>query len=66
MRGMSEPRISYTSRSDTTPESELSTLANVYRFVLDSAKKNAAGMTGSNGTNLRRTKEVSHVEQRPD
>jgi hypothetical protein len=40
---MSEPRIFYTWRSDTTPESELSTLANVYRFVLDChAKKEAA------------------------
>ena len=36
---MSNPRITYTSRSDTTAETELAALANVYRIILDSAKK---------------------------
>ena len=32
---MSEPAVSYKPRSDTTPESELATLAAVYRFIID-------------------------------
>jgi hypothetical protein len=36
---MSEPRISYSGYLDTTPEAEMSALANVYRLILDSAKK---------------------------
>jgi hypothetical protein len=40
---VSEPVVSYEPRPDTTPESELSTLAGVYKFVLDChAKKEAA------------------------
>jgi hypothetical protein len=40
---MTSPRIIYTPRSDATPEAELSTLANVYKFVLDChAKQEAA------------------------
>jgi hypothetical protein len=37
------PSITYALRTDTTQEAEISTLANVYRFVLDChAKKEAA------------------------
>ena len=43
------PRIVYRARDDATPEAELSTLANVYEYVLDSANKNAAGVTSTNG-----------------
>jgi hypothetical protein len=40
---VSEPVVSYELRPGTTPESELSTLAGVYKFVLDRhAKKKAA------------------------
>ena len=46
---VSSSRITYAPRSDATPETELTTLANIYRFVLDSANKNAAGMTTTNG-----------------
>ena len=43
-------RIVYKARADATPEAEWSTLATVYRFVLDChAKKNAAGVTSTNG-----------------
>ena len=45
---MDKPSITYTPRS-TTPEAEIATLVNVYRFVLDSANRNAAGMTSTNG-----------------
>ena len=38
---MSEVRISYIPRSDATPQSELNTLAAVYKFVL-AKKKEAA------------------------
>jgi hypothetical protein len=46
---MSIPRITYTPRPAAAPEAESSALANVYRFVLDSANKNAAGVTSTNG-----------------
>jgi len=46
---MSSPRVTYTPRPDATPEAEISTLANVYRFVLDFANKNAAGVASTNG-----------------
>jgi len=62
---MSSARIAYSQHPDATPETELSALANVYRFVLDSAKKNAAGVSSTNGTRLRNTEEVSNVERRP-
>ena len=45
---MDKPSITYTPRS-TTPQAEIATLVNVYRFVLDSANRNAAGMTSTNG-----------------
>ncbi len=36
---MSSPRITYTPRSDTTPEAEQSALAACYRIILDSQSK---------------------------
>jgi hypothetical protein len=40
---MDNPRITYISHPDATPEAELNVLANVYRFILDChAKKIAA------------------------
>jgi hypothetical protein len=46
---MISPRITYTPRNDTSAKVEAAALANVYRFVLDSANKNAAGVTSTNG-----------------
>ena len=46
---MNNPRIDYAPRPDATPEGELNALASIYRFVLDSANKNAAGRTITNG-----------------
>ena len=46
---MNSPRIDYAPRPDATPEGELNALANIYKFVLDSAHKNAAGRTTTNG-----------------
>ncbi len=36
------PRVRYASCSDTTPEAELSTLADVYKFVLEASRKKKA------------------------
>ncbi len=58
LRGvMNSPRITYTFRSDATPEAEVIVLANVYRFILDChAKKMAAEPApepdGRDGTKL--------------
>lgn len=44
------PHVSYTARPDATPEGELTVLADVFRYVLDCRrKKNAAGVTSTNG-----------------
>ena len=50
---MSSPRITYTPRLDATPEAELSTLANVYKYALNSASKNAAGVPSTPASSLR-------------
>jgi hypothetical protein len=64
---VNSPRFTYTSRPDATPEAELSALAAVYRFILDShAKKMAAEPDScSDAAIVRHTEGVSHVEQRP-
>jgi hypothetical protein len=47
---VSSSRITYAPRPDATPEAELPVLAAVYKICLEShAKKNAAGMTSTNG-----------------
>jgi hypothetical protein len=52
---VSAPRITYLPRPDATQEAELNALASVYRFILDSsAKKNAAGVTSTNGDDAER------------
>lgn len=46
---MTSLRITYSSRNDTSAEVEVAALANIYRLVLGSANKNAAGATNTNG-----------------
>jgi len=47
--------ITYTPRPDATPEAELSALASVYRFIIDShANTNAAGVSSTNGDDAER------------
>jgi hypothetical protein len=46
---MTSARISYAARPDSTPEEERGALQNVYRLVLNSVNKNAAGVTSTNG-----------------
>jgi hypothetical protein len=44
------PRVAYRSRTDATREGEANALGAIYRFVLDChAKRNAAGVTSTNG-----------------
>ena len=54
---MDSPTVSYAPRPDATQEAELNVLASVYRFILDSrAKKNAAGVTSTNGDDAKGSK----------
>jgi hypothetical protein len=46
---VSSPSISYATRQDATSGTELAVLASVYRLALDSAKRNAAEMTSTDG-----------------
>jgi len=59
--------MAYAQRADATLETELSTLANVYRFVLDChAKKEATPESRPNGgwiTSVKNTEEVRNVER---
>jgi hypothetical protein len=52
---MDRPSISYATRSDSTQQAEIATLANVYSFVIKSsqAKKEAAIAAGSDVCSLR-------------
>jgi hypothetical protein len=63
---MNDARITYAPRSDTTPETELSALCNVYKLIIGHVNRNAAGMTDINGTSVKCTEEVADVERRPD
>jgi hypothetical protein len=63
---MNSTRISYATRADTSPEEERNTLKNVYKLVIDSAKRNAAGMTSTNSTSVGYTEGVGDVERQPD
>lgn len=38
---MTDPRITYVPRDTATPQTEISALTDAYRFILDSAKKEA-------------------------
>ncbi len=50
---MDSPRIAYAPRPDTTPETEVSALANIYKLCL-SRNRNAAGMTSTNGDDAKK------------
>ena len=60
---MSSPRITYAARQDATRETEMAVLASIYRLALNSAGRDAAGTTSTNGTSVRNTEEVSDVER---
>jgi hypothetical protein len=46
---MNNLRVAYAPRPDATPEAELSTLAAIYKLVLNSANRNAAGVSSADG-----------------
>ena len=53
---MTSSRITYTPRTDATPKAEISALASVYRFIIDShANTNAAGVSSTNGDDAERS-----------
>jgi hypothetical protein len=45
---------SYRAREDTTREKEIGVLASIFRLALDSANKNAAGVSSTNVDNAER------------
>jgi hypothetical protein len=45
---------SYRARADTTREKEIGVQASIFRLALDSADKNAAGVSSTNGDNAER------------
>jgi hypothetical protein len=49
-----KPSLTYAPRPDATPEAESSALAAIYKIVLNSANKNAAGVTSTNGNDAER------------
>jgi hypothetical protein len=59
----SEPCIGYTGRPDVTPESELSTLTNVYKFVIDSQAKKQAGGDDAGENDARKVKDACTAEE---
>jgi hypothetical protein len=46
---MNIARITYSQRPDASPESEITTLANVYQFLINRANTNATGVTSTSG-----------------
>ena len=59
---MSEPAVSYKPRSDTTPESELATLAAVYRFIINCHARKEATPTSrpDDGTKVKEDSANEH------
>ena len=51
---MSRPSISYVARKSATREKEIGVLASIYKLVLDSANRNAAGVPSTNGNDAER------------
>jgi hypothetical protein len=45
---------SYRASEDTTREKEIGVLVSIFRLALDSANKNAAGVSSTNGDNAER------------
>ena len=59
------PNVVYTPRVVITTEVELSTLANIYRHVIDCGNRNAAGVSSTNGGDAKeRSKDDSSAKTR--
>jgi hypothetical protein len=65
----SSPRTIYSARPEATPEVELSVLASIYKLILNSANKNAAGVTSTNGDDAmkgsKRDRATNHSTAKP-
>jgi hypothetical protein len=55
---MSSPQITYAPRNEASPQAELHALINIYRLVLDSAKKEAATSPVSRPDDARKDKDA--------
>jgi hypothetical protein len=58
---MAEPRITYVPRPDATPQSEISALANAYKFILQCGEEKRA--TSENSGEEYARKEQHHASQ---
>jgi hypothetical protein len=61
---MGSPRITYVARPNATPETELSALATVYRFVLACNTKREAALGSRPNDATERSKDVSSATQK--
>jgi len=62
---MSNPRVTYAPRSDATPEAEVSTLANVYSFVIGrSQARRKAGGSDAGENDARKVKDACTAEEK--
>ena len=64
-------RVTYTPRSDATPEAEIGALSAVFRFVIDCHAKKSASIPDKSrpkdpDNECKKHEEVSNVEHRPD
>ena len=60
---MNSTTITYTPRPDATPETELSVLAQVYRFILETKKAAEPTPGPYAAARVKHEEEVSHVRQ---
>ena len=60
---MSSAPVTYSQRPDTTPQTELSALANIYKYVLDCHSKKEATHPGSpdDGTEFKEDSANEHI-----
>lgn len=56
---MDKTAITYATRPDSTPEGEINALAACYRIILNSRKETAAGVTSTNGDDVKESKNES-------
>jgi hypothetical protein len=61
---MAEPPVAYVPLPDNTLEAEISTLATVYRFVLDCHTKKEAALDSRPNDATERSKDVSSATQK--
>jgi hypothetical protein len=55
-----DPRLVYVPREDVTSQGEIAALANIYRFVIESHKRDKAAEIGNDGGRLVKSKGAAH------